>query len=137
MAALLREAAATRHELTTSAETQRQALDEERALSSALASKLAKAQREIKAQAMQARKANGEAAQLKANKVCDWCTVARPWSAGIRNPGTGGSGRATRAGGEYGAASSSAGRGATNGAGDDRSRQGQPEIETQVVRLRK
>ena len=52
MAALLRVAAATQHELTTSAETQRQALDEERALSSALASKLAKAQREIKAQAV-------------------------------------------------------------------------------------
>ena len=47
MAALLREAAATQHELTTSAETQRQALDEERALNGALATKLAKAQREI------------------------------------------------------------------------------------------
>jgi hypothetical protein len=49
MAALLREAAAIQHELTTSDETQRQALDEERALNGALASKLAKAQREIEA----------------------------------------------------------------------------------------
>ena len=51
MAALLREAAATEHELTTRAETQRQALDEERALNGALANKLAKAQREIEVQA--------------------------------------------------------------------------------------
>lgn len=60
MAALLREAAAARQKLTTSAETQRQALDEERALSDALASELAKAQREIETPAVQLRKASGE-----------------------------------------------------------------------------
>jgi len=60
MAALLREAAAARQELTTSAETQRQALDEERALSDALASELAKAQREIETSAVQVRKLSEE-----------------------------------------------------------------------------
>ena len=68
MAALLREAAAARQELTTSVETQRQALDEERALSGALASELAKAQREIETPAVQVRKASGETGQLKQAK---------------------------------------------------------------------
>jgi hypothetical protein len=110
MAALLREAAAARHELTTGAETQRQALDEERALSSALASELAKAQQEIETQATQARKANREAGQLKQARSV---TSAQPPDPGARenaHSGTGGSSRATRAGREYGAASSSAGR---------------------------
>ena len=133
MAALLREAAATRHELTTSADTQRQALDEERALSGALASELAKAQREIEAQAVQARKANGEAGQLKHARSVTGAQSLDPGAREYSHPGTGGSNRATRAGREYGAASSSAGRGANQRRVDDRTRRGQPEIETQVM----
>jgi hypothetical protein len=82
MAALLREAAAARQELTTNAETQRQALDDERVLSGALASELAKAQRGIETPAVQVRKASGETGQPNQAK--------------------------------YGAASSSAGRGANS-----------------------
>ena len=119
MAALLREAAAARHELTTGAETQRQALDEERALSGSLASELAKAQREIETQAVQARKANGEAGQLKQPRSVTGAQSLDPGAREYGHPGTGGSGRATRAGREYGAASSSAGRGANQRRGDD------------------
>ena len=91
----LREAAAARHELTTGAETQREALDEERALSGALASELAKAQREIETQAMQARKANGEAAQLKQTRSVTGVQSLDPGAREYGHPGTGGSGRAS------------------------------------------
>jgi hypothetical protein len=112
MAALLREAAAARQELTTSAETQRQALDEERALSGALASELAKAQRGIETPAGQVRKASGETGQLNQAKSVTGAQSLDPGARENGHPGTGGSDRATRAGREYGAASSSAGRGA-------------------------
>jgi hypothetical protein len=66
-AALAQEAAAARQELTTNVEKQRQALDEERARSRALASELAKAQREIETQAVQ-RNASEETRRLRQPK---------------------------------------------------------------------
>ena len=112
MAALLREAAAARQELSTSAETQRQALDEERVLSGALASELAKAQRGIEPLAVQVRKASGETGQLNQAKSGTSAPSLDPGARENGHAGTGGSGRAARTGHEYGAASSSAGRGA-------------------------
>jgi chromosome segregation ATPase len=64
-AALVREAAAVRQELTASAAQHRQAIDEERARSAALASELAGKSREIETQAAQSQKAVGEAVQQK------------------------------------------------------------------------
>jgi hypothetical protein len=61
----LAEAAAARQELTAGTAQHRQALDEERARSAALASELATAQREIETQAAQLRKAGDEAVQIK------------------------------------------------------------------------
>ena len=65
MAALAQEAAALRQELTNSAAEHRQALDEERARATALASELATAQREIETQAAQLRKASGDTEQFR------------------------------------------------------------------------
>jgi hypothetical protein len=61
----LAEAAAARQELTAGTAQHRQALDEERARSAALASELATAQREIETQAAQLRKAGDETVQIK------------------------------------------------------------------------
>ena len=61
--------AAAAQEQAASTEQHRQALDEERARSTALASELATAQREIEAQAARLRKASEEAAQLRQAKA--------------------------------------------------------------------
>jgi hypothetical protein len=64
-AALLQDATAARQEQAASMVQHRQALDEERAHSAALASELAMASREIETQAASLRKAGDEAKQLK------------------------------------------------------------------------
>ena len=84
-AALLREAAATRHELTQQAPKHKRSAGRGARLSGALASELAKAQREIEAQAVQARKANGEAGQLKQPRSM---TGAQSLDPGAREDGT-------------------------------------------------